>query len=366
MKIDWSEPGLPLSATAHAVVLVANSHRALLGSALRRCGRNPSGRDHHGRTVQRHDEGRAHREGGSADAEASHRQGRRDRADKADARRGSGGRSDAARAGARNFRRDERAALAADAPAGPRQARAKPEPQKAAEPQKPEPPKLDAEIPKPPEKPQPPKVVKTQEPPKEVEKPKPQPPQFDKIAQLLEQKKLEDPQKPAKPPAKEKAEPNFSTSAIEKLLISKEKPQASGSIGAQLQKTASLGTPTGDAPKLSPSMRDALAGLLKDQVQKCFDIPPGMDESKIQQAQVRVVFNQDGSLAGRPLVASSSSDPGVRAVAGALQRAIMRCAPYRIPAQFLPTFNDWKDTLFTPPELVGMRFTRHSRAASPR
>jgi colicin import membrane protein len=120
-----------------------------------------------------------------------------------------------------------------------------------------------------------------------------------------------------------------------------------------LQKTASLGTPTGDAPKLSPSMRDALAGLLKDQVQKCFDIPPGMDESKIQQAQVRVVFNQDGSLAGRPLVASSSSDPGVRAVAGALQRAIMRCAPYRIPAQFLPTFNDWKDTLFTPPDSLG-------------
>ena len=139
----------------------------------------------------------------------------------------------------------------------------KPEPQKAVEPQKPEPPKLDAEIPKPPEKPQPQKVAKTQEPPKEVEKPKPQPPQFDKIAQLLEQKKLEEQPKPAKPPAKEKGEPSFSAAAIEKLLVSKEKPQASGSVGAQLQKTASLGLQSGNAPKLSPSMRDALAGLVE-------------------------------------------------------------------------------------------------------
>jgi colicin import membrane protein len=228
----------------------------------------------------------------------------------------------------------------------------KPEPQKA-EPQKPEPQKLDAEIPKPPEKSQPQKVAKTPDPPKEVEKPKPQPAQFDKIAQLLEQKKVEEQQKPVKPPAKEKGEPSFSVSAIEKLLVSKEKPQASGSAGAQLQKTASLGLQTGDAPKLSPSMRDALAGLLKDQVGKCFELPPGMDESKIHQGVVRVVFNEDGSLAERPQVASISSDPGVRAVASALQRAIVRCAPYHIPAQFLPFFDQWKDTLFEPPESLG-------------
>jgi colicin import membrane protein len=212
----------------------------------------------------------------------------------------------------------------------------KPEPQKAAaEPPKPEPPKVDAEIPKPPEK------------------PKPQPLDKTKIAQLLEDKKVQEPPKLVKPPAKEKGEPNFAktTSEIEKLLVSKEKPQSSGSVGAQLQRTASLGTQTGNSPKLSPSMRDALAGLLKEQVEKCFDLPPGMDETKMQQALVRVVFKEDGSLAERPQLATSSSDPGVRATAGALQRAVMRCAPYRIPAQFLPFFNDWKDTLFHPPSL---------------
>jgi colicin import membrane protein len=353
VKIDWSEPGLPLSATAHAVVLVAS----LIGLSSAQpfadaeetlpveiiTAEQFSAMTKGERTAKEVQPTPKPRIDKVAEIEQIKPTQGADQADVPTPPARAPEISDATSA----------PPLPPTRPPDPVKPEQKPEPQKAAEPQKPEPPKLDAEIPKPPEKPQPPKVVKTQEPPKEVEKPKPQPPQFDKIAQLLEQKKLEDPQKPAKPPAKEKAEPNFSTSAIEKLLISKEKPQASGSIGAQLQKTASLGTPTGDAPKLSPSMRDALAGLLKDQVQKCFDIPPGMDESKIQQAQVRVVFNQDGSLAGRPLVASASSDPGVRAVAGALQRAIMRCAPYRIPAQFLPTFNDWKDTLFTPPDSLG-------------
>jgi colicin import membrane protein len=31
----------------------------------------------------------------------------------------------------------------------------------------------------------------------------------------------------------------------------------------------------------------------------------------------------------------------------------MRCAPYHIPAQFLPFFDQWKDTLFEPPESLG-------------
>jgi colicin import membrane protein len=232
----------------------------------------------------------------------------------------------------------------------------KAEPAKVVEPPPPEPPKVEAEIPKPPEKPQPPKVVKPPEPPKEVTE-KPKPPELDKlkITQLLEDKKREEQKKPVKPPAREKGEPDFTKTQndIQKLLMSKDKPQATGSVGAQLQKTAALGTQSGNSPKLSPSMTAMLVGLLKEQVHPCFELPPGIDETKIVQGKVRVVFKEDGSLAERPQVASSSSDPGVRAVAGALQRAIIRCAPYRIPAQFLPFFEQWKDTLFEPPASMG-------------
>jgi colicin import membrane protein len=353
VKIDWSEPGLPLSVAAHAVVLVAS----LIGLSSAQ----PFADAEETLPVEliTADQFSAMTKGErTAKAVQPTPKPRIDKVAEVEEIKPTQGtdQTDVPTPPARAPEISDATSappLPPTRPPDPVKPEPKPEPQKAVEPQKPEPPKLDAEIPKPPEKPQPQKVAKTQETPKEVEKPKPQPPQFDKIALLLEQKKLEEQPKPAKPPAKEKGEPSFSVTAIEKLLVSKEKPQASGSVGAQLEKTASLGLPTGDAPKLSPSMRDALAGLLKEQVQKCFDIPPGMDETKIQQAQVRVVFKEDGSLAERPQVASSSSDPGVRAVAGALQRAIMRCAPYRIPAQFLPTFNDWKDTLFTPPESLG-------------
>lgn len=353
MKIDWSEPGVPLSVAAHAVVLVAS----LIGLSSAR----PFADAEETLPVEiiTADQFSAMTKGERTAKEVQPTpKPRIDKVAEVEQLKPTIG-ADATDVPTPPSRAPEISdatsapPLPPTRPPDPVKPDPKPEPQKVVEPQKPEPPKLDAEIPKPPEKPQPPKVAKAQEPPKEVEKPKPQPPQFDKIAQLLEQKKLEEAPKPAKPPAKEKGEQSFSVSAIEKLLVSKEKPQATGSVGAQLQKTASLGIQSGNAPKLSPSMRDALAGLLKDQVGKCFELPPGMDETKIHQGVVRVVFNEDGSLAERPQVASSSSDPGVRAVAGALQRAIMRCAPYRIPAQFLPFFDQWKDTLFEPPESLG-------------
>lgn len=353
MKIDWSEPGLPLSVTAHAVVLVAS----LIGLSSAR----PFADAEETLPVEiiTADQFSAMTKGERTAKEVQPTpKPRIDKVAEVEQLKPTQGtdQNDVPTPPARAPELSDATStppMPPPRPPDPVKPEPKPEPQKVVEPQKPEPPKLDAEIPKPPEKPQPQKVAKTQDPPKEVEKPKPQPPQFDKIAQLLEQKKLEEESKPVKPPAKEKGEQSFSVSTIEKLLVSKEKPQASGSVGAQLQKTASLGLQSGNAPKLSPSMRDALAGLLKDQVGKCFTLPPGMDETNIHQAMVRVVFNEDGSLAERPQVASSSSDPGVRAIASELRGAIIRCAPYRIPAQFLPFFDQWKDTLFTPPESLG-------------
>jgi colicin import membrane protein len=222
----------------------------------------------------------------------------------------------------------------------------KPEPPKAAvAPPKPEPPK-EAELPKPPEKPQPSQAKP--EPPKEAEKPKPPELKTSEIAQLLEQKKSEEP-KPTKPPAKVKAEPDFSktTNEIERLLISKEKPQSTGSVGAQLQKTAALGTQTGNAPKLSPSMLGQLRGLLQDQFYKCFEPPPGMQAALGVVPAVRIQFRgPDGALAGRPVLMNPSTDPGTRALSEAAVRAIARCAPYQIPAQFAPYFDEWRDTTF--------------------
>ncbi len=226
----------------------------------------------------------------------------------------------------------------------------KTEPQKPVEAQKPEPPKAEAEIPKPPEKPQPPKPpVKPPEPPKEAEKPKPQPLDTAKLAQLIEQKKPD--AQPPKPPARIKSpEPDFTKtqSDIAKLLLSKEKPAAAGSTGAQVQKVASLGTQSGNAPKMSPSMRGQLVALLQEQFLTCFKAPPGVEQpAPGTRALIHIEFmGPSGSLSGRPALRSTASDSGTQALSEAALRAVSGCAPYRIPEQFAPFFDDWKETIF--------------------
>jgi colicin import membrane protein len=224
----------------------------------------------------------------------------------------------------------------------------KAEPQKPVEPQKPEPPKVDAEIPKPPERPQPPKPPQKPEPPKVVaEKPEPQKLDTKKIAELLEEKKAE----PPKPPARVKAPvPDFNKtqSDIAKLLVSKEKPQSAGSTGAQVQKVASLGTESGSAPRLSPSMRGQLVALLQEQFLQCFKAPPGVEQpAPGTRALIHIEFmGPSGSLVGRPALRNPSSDPGAQALSDAALRAVSACSPYRIPEQFAPFFADWKETIF--------------------
>jgi colicin import membrane protein len=233
-------------------------------------------------------------------------------------------------------------------PPDPVKPEAKAEEPKPVEPPKTEPPKAEAEIPKPPEKPQPPKPpVKPPEPPKEAEKPKPL--DTTKISQLIDQTKPT-PQ-PPKPPARIKAPtPDFTKtqSEIAKLLVSKEKPQNAGSTGAQVQKIASLGTQSGNAPKLSPSMRGQLIALLQEQFLTCFKAPPGVEQpAPGTRALIHIQFmGPSGSLVGRPALRSPSNDPGTQALSEAALSAVSGCAPYRIPEQFAPFFDDWRETIF--------------------
>ncbi len=61
--------------------------------------------------------------------------------------------------------------------------------------------------------------------------------------------------------------------------------------------------------------------------------------------QVRMVLNQDGSLASPPVLVNSSGEPTFRAVADSGMRAIRQCSPFRIPARFQATFADWRSTI---------------------
>ncbi|MBS7696632.1 MULTISPECIES: hypothetical protein [unclassified Chelatococcus] len=234
----------------------------------------------------------------------------------------------------------------------------KPEPAKV-EPPKPEPVKEAEPKPEPPKRPEPPKQAETKpEPPKpepkKVEAPKPEPkkpepqkpePKKQDLAKLIESSEPKAKPQPSKPAEQESSK--FNPSDIQKLLQSKEKAQNAASTGREVNRTASAGTRTGagtsntNSPKLSMAQRDAIGRILKEQIERCFAPPPGFQQASTL-AVIRMELGADGSLSAAPRVTSSSSDPAFRSFAESLRRAVLRCAPYHIPAQYAPFMEDWR------------------------
>jgi colicin import membrane protein len=129
---------------------------------------------------------------------------------------------------------------------------------------------------------------------------------------------------------------------LRQFLNSKERHQSTGATGAEVQKTASLGTASGTAAKLNPSMREALIGLLTEQIRRCYTVPIGASTGNFTPPMLDVRLNQDGTLSADPAVLQAGSTSTDRAMADAAARAVRRCAPYRVPAQFAPYYSDWK------------------------
>jgi colicin import membrane protein len=129
---------------------------------------------------------------------------------------------------------------------------------------------------------------------------------------------------------------------IKQLLANKDKHQSSGATGAEVNKTASLGTQTGTAAKLSPSLRDSLIGILQDRIRECYNAPVAAMGGEGTPPVLDIRLNQDGSLSAEPTVLRAGSTTTDRAVADAALRAVRRCAPFRVPAQFAPYYADWK------------------------
>jgi colicin import membrane protein len=182
----------------------------------------------------------------------------------------------------------------------------------------------------------------------------------DQVAKLLEQEKQQEtPRKPAdKPSAKPKSgedtsepHPQFDPTNISKFL-NKDAPQHKASTGSQLQQLASLGTPTASAAKMSPSMWGALDSLLQDQYKQCWSYP-GLRAKKYV-PEIHVQYAQDGKLIGQPALLNPPADPELRGLAESALRAVKRCDPLKIPAQYQPFYDQWKGRIvrFDPEEML--------------
>jgi outer membrane biosynthesis protein TonB len=261
---------------------------------------------------------------------------------------------------------------------------AKPAPQPAPAPPEP-PPDLRASVTPPPPKPEaapsqpapmpppkaetpPPKAEATPPPepePMPPERPEPSQPPTPKVAiqeapvsPPVRPKFIDPPPEPPKDPAPEKPKPspkpahNFDPNTIAKLI-----GQGKTSAPAPTQTAAATpqGLPHHDAPHMSMSMASALDAWLTESYLNCWTPPPGMPDGDTYVAQIKVVFNPDGSLSGRPVLLNPPSDRAWRAHAESAMRAVRKCDPLKVPAEYMPFFDQWKvETIhFDPRETQG-------------
>ena len=231
-------------------------------------------------------------------------------------------------------------------PAPPK--RPKPEPKKvaAAEPEEAKEP--ETETPPVPVPPRRPRNLASAAKPKDI-KPKP-----DKLAKLINDSKASD-SRPRPKSGEETNEKrrNFDTSAISRLL-SKEQAQRRSSTGRKVQREARRGSPTASAAKMSPSMWGQLDGLMQEQYKRCWSYL-GVAQGRRYIPQVRVAYSASGRLTGSPVLLNPPSDPSLQSLADSALRAVRKCDPLRIPAQFAPYYNQWKARIlrFDPEEMLG-------------
>ncbi len=182
-------------------------------------------------------------------------------------------------------------------------------------------------------------------PPVRPKEPQPEKPKPDEIAKALEREKSEPQPKPARV---------YDPNAIAKI-IGQPKPQSAATASNGAGSATPLGLPHHDAPRMSVSMASALDAWLTESYLNCWTPPPVMPDGDIYVAQIKVVFNPDGSLSARPVLLNPPNDPAWRAHAESAMRAVRKCDPLRVPPQYAPYFEEWKiETIhFDPRETQG-------------
>ncbi|MBO0733969.1 MAG: cell envelope biogenesis protein TolA [Methylocapsa sp.] len=194
-------------------------------------------------------------------------------------------------------------------------------------------------------------------PPKPAAEAKKPQPKFrpDSVARLLDEvKRKEKPKAAAKPKSgEEAAEPQhkFDLGDIANYL-NKEKPQRKQARAQELSQQASLGAPLATGAKMSPSLWDQLDGLLQEQYKRCWNFS-GLGGQQKYIPEIHVHYSPDGGLIGPPELLNPPSDPNLQALAESAMRAVRRCDPLRIPAQYQPYYEQWKGRIvrFDPEEM---------------
>ncbi|MFD0915294.1 hypothetical protein ACFQ14_02630 [Pseudahrensia aquimaris] len=122
------------------------------------------------------------------------------------------------------------------------------------------------------------------------------------------------------------------------MLLNKEESSAGGA--KRSDKKAGLGAKKGNNnAKMSQSELDALRG----QIQQCWSVMgiAGLPGAEALRARVEFRLDRSGAIEGRPKATATGGDNRLnRTFAGGARRAVMSCAPYRLPADKYDTWSD--------------------------
>lgn len=81
---------------------------------------------------------------------------------------------------------------------------------------------------------------------------------------------------------------------------------------------------------------------LKQQVQRCWNVPTGAVNAEDLVVSIEVRLNQDGSLNGNPRIVNEGSYKSDfhRIAAESAKRAVILCGPYKLPAD---KYERWRE-----------------------
>lgn len=131
---------------------------------------------------------------------------------------------------------------------------------------------------------------------------------------------------------------NFNADDIAALL---NREKASGGGANRSQEVASLGGENGDRlAKLSQSEMDSL----RSQIQKCWNVTyAGAEGADTLKVSIKMHLDPGGEIVGAPQIVAGGGQDTLRRIASeAARRAVLRCAPYKLP---LDKYDAWSDVL---------------------
>jgi len=111
---------------------------------------------------------------------------------------------------------------------------------------------------------------------------------------------------------------------------------------------APLGTATGtQTAAMTQSERTALVGMIRDAVGRCWNPGAGWTNPADVRVVIQFRLNRDGTVQGIPQIIETPNSQYARAAADSAQRAVYVCAPYNLPANLYDGPDGWQEVRMT-------------------